>query len=27
MGPLDIVTAQLIYEKAIANNVGTNIQL
>ena len=27
MGPLDIVTAQLIYKKAIAYNIGTNIQL
>ena len=27
MGPLDIVTAQLIYKKAIAYNIGTDIKL
>lgn len=27
MGPLDVVTAQLIYEKAVANKVGTNVTL
>ena len=27
MGPLDIVTAQLIHDKALANNVGTDIKL
>ena len=27
MGPLDVVTAQLLYEKAVANKVGTNVTL